>query len=259
VNTAEVKELNNVLEQISERFDQLEGYRGVGEFVQSAKTPVADTAEEVLRYSQLGITDSDISDNTMLGTENIDWSGRNVSVGALALANPAFDDLQGLSTQFRLPASNPPAFTAWVGNTYALEFPTGVDRYSYFIIQVTHRYKQDTTMHPHFHVGFKTAGAGYSTWECEYVWSSINYKYPTSSTTLSVNKDMNNIDPYNHTIIGFDDHLELGNEPKNISSIILGRIGRLGSSDTFGQSIWLFSFDLHYEVDAMGSGLEHTK
>lgn len=48
---------------------------------------------------------------------------------------------------------------------------------------------------------------------------------------------------------------------KNLSSIILWRISRIGGSgsDTYPQDARLLEFDIHYQIDSLGSNEEYEK
>jgi hypothetical protein len=123
--------------------------------------------------------------------------------------------------------------------------------------QFPHERKVGSKLHPHIHWGPSNTNAGNVKWQLEYSCANINDTFP-ASTTISV-VDASDTVAHKHQIVGFPeiDTAAYG----NISAMCLMRIFRNpgDGTDTYGSDAELYEFDIHYEIDSMGSREEYVK
>ncbi len=120
----------------------------------------------------------------------------------------------------------------------------------YFEIQMPHAWKTGSTIKPHIHWAPVNANAGNVKWVLEYSWQNMNGAYGVP-VTISVT-DAAAGTAWQHQLAAFPD---ISGEGKNISSILVCRLYRDpgDTADTYGADAALISFDIHYEVDTLGS------
>jgi len=172
-----------------------------------------------------------------------------------------WDDL--LPSSITLGSGNTaPSFTAYNGNLFAYEFVgSGVQAKQLNMgFQLSHKYKEGSDIHPHLHLFIPdNVAGGYIKFYCEYTWTNIGDTGAVTTTTISniltrtANQGIdNNIIFSLGTIVGTG---------KKISSMLMCRIYRdpTDGADTFGNSVWLKSADIHIECDMNGSSLIFTK
>lgn len=130
------------------------------------------------------------------------------------------------------------------------------------IVQLPHRWKVGSTLYPHVHWHKTTAAAGNVRWQLEYKWAGIGDVMDASFTPLTVDTPIAATPDTNtaqkHLISSWTGISAAG---KGISSILVCRISRVGGAteDTYGADAALLQFDIHYEIDSLGSELEFTK
>jgi len=133
----------------------------------------------------------------------------------------------------------------------------------YFSCQLPHTYKEGTDLIPHVHWTPGDRGNEESgnvvAWKLDYSWININGVFLPSSTI-----DMSD------ACSGVDDTHELASNEtidgtsKKISSMIICRLYRDSTGDTWvgttnAQSPGLLEFDIHFEIDTLGSRQEIIK
>lgn len=129
------------------------------------------------------------------------------------------------------------------------------DEEAHFSIQLSHKYKEGTTLEPHLHWCETAAPANAAdtnvVWSMTYSIQNVNGTF-SSPTTLLVTNSITGTN-WTHRIAGFDPDID-GADLK-ISSVLVGSVNRLASSasDTYDKDAALLSLDFHYETDAPGS------
>ena len=122
-------------------------------------------------------------------------------------------------------------------------------------VQMPHRWKIGTTIFPHIHFICMTdvSPADNFDIEFEYTWADQTEDYPANSTltTTTISTEINS--QYMH---------QLGNIPAagidgsghTISSVLLCRIKRVAAdTDNYAGGVAILDFDVHYEIDTVGS------
>jgi len=128
--------------------------------------------------------------------------------------------------------------------------------------QLPHKWKQDTIIKPHVHWCKTTSAAGNVVWGMQYKIYSVGdvagafSAIVSSSTTAGPTADLNTAEQHLITPLG-----DIDMTGEAISTMLIVRIARLGNDagDTYGADARLLEFDIHYEVDSLGSLGEFTK
>jgi len=169
---------------------------------------------------------------TPLGPNN--WNG----VSNNPTLTKLFDDLAGTSQ-----------------GVYSYVFSDGDE--ALITIQLPHRWKEGTTIQPHIHFMCTTdvTPTDKIGIEFEYAWADIDEDFPANSTLSTVdiltgeNSD-NKHQLANVTAAGID------GAGHTISSILLCRLKRVAATgDNYAGGVAILDFDVHFEVDALGSSL----
>jgi len=121
--------------------------------------------------------------------------------------------------------------------------------------QLPHSYKEGTTIYPHLHLHFPTdiVGGGNVKLYYEYDWINVDAASGVTTGTGSVTITVAGTAAENaNKIVSLGSITGTG---KTISSIVTIRIYRLASdaSDTWVQSVWWRSADIHIEKNTIGS------
>lgn len=123
------------------------------------------------------------------------------------------------------------------------------------IIQMPHNWKLGSTIYPHVHWGPSDTGAGNVKWQFEYSWQNTNGAF-TTSTIISLTAATDGV-AHKNFISSFP---SITSSTASLSSIILGRIFRVPTGDdTYTSDAELYEFDIHYEIDSLGSRQETEK
>lgn len=170
--------------------------------------------------------------------------------------------------------SNPPLFVAMKNNgsgsvgvqtfTFQDQNSASNEQQVYFSIQMPHNWKEGSTIYPHIHWSPQTSGTGNVVWGFEYSW--VNYDptsplaFPNTSILTATTDAITAASVDKHLITGFGSITPNANQGK-ISSILMCRLYRHSSNaaDTYTGNAALLSFDLHYEIDALGSATLYEK
>jgi len=125
------------------------------------------------------------------------------------------------------------------------------------IAQMPHSWKIGSTIYPHIHWEPVTTHVGNVLWRMEYKWTNIGGTEPGSWTPLDKLSATDGI-AYKHQLSAFGPVVGTG---KTLSSIITIKISRIGGdgTDTFTGDALLKEFDIHYEMDSLGSRQEYIK
>lgn len=167
-----------------------------------------------------------------------------------------WEDLRVPGSSTRVGASAPDMDAILAsGGIYANGFDGGVTMEQvFFQIQIPHSYKQGTTIHPHVHWMPSDANAGTVQWNLEYSWSNINgvFGAPVIITVVQAAAGA----AWTHQFAEMPDISGVG---KTISSMLVCRLYRNPNLDTYASDAILLDFDIHYQIDTVGSRLELTK
>ncbi len=126
----------------------------------------------------------------------------------------------------------------------------------YFTVQIPHGYKLESDLHPHIHWSPIDTTAGSVKWFLEYTITSINGTFSTPQT-ISVTDPSDGI-AWKHQVVELP---TISGTGLGISSMIVCRLYRdpADSSDTYTPDAAFLQFDVHYEIDTLGSSEEYTK
>jgi len=148
-------------------------------------------------------------------------------------------------------------------STGMLLFDAGKTELFYALMQLPHAWKEGSEVIPHVHWSKTTSAAGNVTWRCRYrrvnigavmeaAWTTL----ATVSTAVPATPDTNTADK--HLITSFG---RLDMPGVKISDCVLFEIARIGdaASDTYGADARLFEFDVHIQINTLGSIKEFVK
>ncbi|MEI6884878.1 MAG: hypothetical protein WCO02_10345 [Bacteroidota bacterium] len=211
--------------------------------------------------------------------ENSTWN--QIAASGLNLTNVKFGDASNYSTfeadgtllmvgnatvwedirvaiALRGSGGNSPTFSSLEGGLYAYKFSGTGSQVNeiFFEIQMPHSWAEGTTIYPHVHWvsnGYNTTDA--VTWGLEYDWENIGGSFGGTTTTitsdvLSTGYKVQNINNIGAGIVGTG---------KNISSMMLCRLYRSGNTDPNNDDCFLLAFDIHYQINTIGSRQILTK
>ncbi|MBK9358918.1 MAG: hypothetical protein IPN08_16315 [Bacteroidales bacterium] len=190
----------------------------------------------------------------------------------------AFTDLVVPVTAVRLGSGNSPEFVSMKNNgsgsrgvytfTFENQSSSSNEQEVFFSVQMPHNWKEGTTIYPHVHWSPQTATTGVVVWGFEYSWVEYNVSTPIAfpNTTLETVSTISiaNGDVDKHFITPFS-AITPSTDQDNISGIIMCRFWRKSAdaADTYGGggtgNAALLSFDIHYEIDGIGSHTEYVK
>jgi hypothetical protein len=186
----------------------------------------------------------------------------------LSQGSEVWDDLRVSAGNAKLAGTRDPAFQQFrddgSGSTgvYALMFTYEAiennQKEIFFEIQMPHTWAEGTPVIPHVHFSPTTTDTGTVRWGLEYTVASVGETFPTT-TTVYAERTIDSADQYGHRIpasfgeLDFSDHL--------ISAVMMGRIFRNSNhaNDDLNAAVAFISFDLHIQVNTLGSELEYIK
>lgn len=150
----------------------------------------------------------------------------------------------------------------WTGGPQIYFFKDNQVTAMSFVVQMPHSWKQGTTIYPHLHWMPKSGASGDMVWNFDYSWQNYNPDTPqvfptyTTSTVVSAGPFTATSHKITSLVAG-----GLNGTGKNISSILICRIWRSPAleADTYGDDAGVLSFDIHFQIDTMGSRSEYIK
>lgn len=191
-----------------------------------------------------------------------DYAGGNYaefeSDGTLKFVGDAtvWEDLRFPATALRVnPATNLPNFDY---DEIGYLFDPGSTETLFIIAQMPHSWKTSSAIYPHVHWMPTTTGAGDVVWRMEYKWVSIHATTPALWTAVTDLVASAGGVALKHQISSFVAVPGTGQTLSSIISIKLSRIGGDGD-DSYAADALLKEFDIHYEIDTVGSREEATK
>lgn len=125
------------------------------------------------------------------------------------------------------------------------------------LVQLPHGWQEDSPVVPHIHWRKTTSAAGDVAWKCEYIKMPIGEAAGSTFTSLGIVTDPVDGTPDNdtareHLITSWGDLEMIGLQ---ISDCILFKVSRIGgdASDTYGADAEMLEFDLHVQLNSIGS------
>ena len=133
--------------------------------------------------------------------------------------------------------------------------PAGTER-AVGIAQMPHSWALGTPLCPHIHWQATDASEGSVLWRLEYDKAEVGGSFSGTWTSVDCLQAAPG-DANKHMICDFE-HFKV---PPSVSTIIKWRISRIGGdeTDTYAADARLLEFDIHYQIDAVGSGQEYIK
>jgi hypothetical protein len=184
-------------------------------------------------------------------------------------ASTVWDDLMIPGFAVKTTGTSPPDFTtvfAGSGNIDYYAFDGGsLLEQVYFSVQMPHCWKEGSTIYPHVHFAPTSTNTGDTNervvrFGLEYTWGQIGEAF---AAPQAFNMDSAGFVPntslWKHLLC--TNGTGIAGTGKGLSSILMGRLYRnpADSVDTYPQDVAFLSFDLHYEIDALGSEQEYVK
>ena len=173
------------------------------------------------------------------------------SDGTLLMVGTAkvWDDIR-VSLNSRGTASSP-TLAMMQGNLFAYKFEGTKDQSIYFEVQLPHSWDEGTDIFPHVHwVSDGTDITNSVTWSLDYTWGNIGDDFGITPTIINNNVKSNGLKIQNINNISGSG---ISGSGKKISSILLCLLTRLGITDTNNDDVFLLAFDVHYEINTIGS------
>lgn len=135
-----------------------------------------------------------------------------------------------------------------------------------FVVQLPHNMAYNSLLSPHVHF-VPTANVADGNYGVEfglqYFWANINEQFPASPTDYTMRRDFtvaSNNHIWRHMIAGNETDITMD---KTLSSILVCRLYRNnyggGVYANYPHPVALLGFDIHYQIDGLGSEQEFTK
>lgn len=189
----------------------------------------------------------------------------NAGHGDIDYLDETWDDLRIVPGAFQFAGSSDPTLSAWqptgAGATFQVYEFTNADEV-FFSIQMPHKYVQGSDLKPHIHWTPRARGVAESgktvAWKLDYTIADVDENFIASATvdltdTCSGVNEKHEI-TVSETIVGTN---------LLISHMIIGRIyrdaGDSWATNTPGNRPVLLEFDIHYQLDTIGSQNEVSK
>ena len=187
----------------------------------------------------------------------------------LAGAATAWDDLMIPGTSVKTTGNSPPDLAGGFAgdNTLDLYVFDGGNTLEqvFFTIQMPHNWKQGSTIYPHVHISPTSTNGGDTNervvrFVLEYTWANI---WGTFGATATLNLDSDpfvpNTSQWKHLLA--KNATGIDGTGKTLSSMLICRLYRdpAADADTYPQDVAFLQFDVHYEIDSLGSETEYGK
>jgi len=171
-----------------------------------------------------------------------------------------WDDLKVPISAIKAAGSKIPGWEIWIGNLYLYWFDASSEEEVWFAIQMPHGWA-GTQINPHVHWVPKITSDGVPTnqiaeWGLEYSWVNIGGDFPATTTIYGSTTIPND------AVIVANRHYMTTLTPitpsvtqNGLSSMLMCRLFRnaTGTNDTYESDAGLLEFDIHYEIDMLGS------
>ena len=179
------------------------------------------------------------------------------STGNLRLYGNAtvWEDIRIADGQIRAGATAPSLATFVGGGLRTYQFLASAVNEVEFTIQMPHSWKIGSTISPHIHWAPTSTDTNRVVWGFEYSWANIGSTFPSSTTVYTTNYAGGTA--WKHTLSDFPDITNTN----SFSSAIVCRLFRLGTAteDDYPDPAAFVEFDIHYEIDSLGTDQEYVK
>jgi hypothetical protein len=226
----------------------------------SVKTHI--TALEVVNDLEVN-GDLDVSgDLAIAGDFTLDGA---MTTEGLWLSDTTWEDLRFPANAINLGVANAPEAVLVkagddYGQLYTLEFNKSTEEEVYMWVQLPHSWKEGSALRPHVHWINHNDTTGNVRWGLEYSVANIGEYFPKTPTTIYV------LDACEANVGGEIMHQltslpEIEMDGKTLSCMMMCRLFRDADSelDTADDDVGLLEFDIHYQVDSLGSREETVK
>lgn len=182
--------------------------------------------------------------------------------GTLTLMGSAtvYDDLLRDATSTRVGTVAPTVGTGFRGDANHIHTTfvhTQADEVQ-FEVQLPHRGKANSVMYPHVHFAPTTTGTGTVRFALEYYAANVNAQFPASPLTYLMTKTWATNQQWYHLIADNATGLTLaGWELSNVLKVRLYRDNTVDGN--YAAAVTFLYFDIHVEIDALGSADEYVK
>lgn len=183
---------------------------------------------------------------------------RYSDVGRIRLNKPIWEDLRFPAQGIQIGnLSTPPTQNATTG---LLEFAHTSTQTIGVLAQFPHSWKEGSVISPHVHWRKTTNAAGGVQWTLRYKWIENGEVEPAWSSIINSTL-ISALDPGSTQASAISTFGEISGAGKSISSMLLIQLGRDhdAAGDTYGAAATLYEFDIHYQIDTLGSDEEFTK
>ena len=225
-------------------------------------------------YSRTSVWDEAYS---WVSSESNDWEYVKLRTNAWDAATEwveantnVWDDIRVPMTSFKQGGVNDPAFAQWKtdGGTsqgvYLWWFSKSTEEELFFALQLPHNHKAGTDLHPHVHWTPESAQAGTTNvcWGLEYTVANPNQLFGTNTVIISSNVASTVESPVvnKHYITPLP--VIDGTTFTNVSTMFVCRLFRDATgalhTDDYDDRAGLLEFDMHYQIDSLGSTGEFT-
>jgi hypothetical protein len=127
-----------------------------------------------------------------------------------------------------------------------------------FEIQLPHRGKAGSRLYPHVHFTPTTTGTGTVKFILELYAANVNAQFPSSPSTHQMTKTWAVNQQWYHLIADNDTGLDLGSwELSNVWHVRLYRDNTVDGN--YAAAVGFLYFDIHVEIDSLGSDEEYVK
>ncbi len=172
----------------------------------------------------------------------------------LELQTTVWDD-EKIPIGAMIPGAVPPTVGTFFGSVSVLLFAPGAMNEVYLTIQLPHRYKEGTDIEAHVHWSPTSTSTLNVKWNLDYHWKNIGAAFTGAATTISVTDPGNGVTG-EHQVAAFPTITGSG---QTISSMLVCRLYRDATNDNYPQNAALLEFDIHFEVNTLGSRQEFIK
>lgn len=158
------------------------------------------------------------------------------------------------------PATSKPDYDIFLGNTKTLLFDPAAVECVTFSAQVPHRWKLATSLSPHVHWSPTTTNTGTVIWSLEYTLIDINGVFSAPGAAIQSTAQAGAGVAYTHQYVDLPDISMASFTNRNdVSIMILARLCREATSDSYTGDAALLEFDFHGQIDDQGSQEEGLK
>jgi len=182
-------------------------------------------------------------------------TGKIFVSGALYIENK-WDDLRVFAQSTKQnPLTSKPDFGSFVGGLLTYLFDPSDKETVHFSIQLPHGYKLGTDLYPHVHWCPTNTNTDEVIWNLEYSIAEISGTFAsTSALTASATPGGT---AYEHILTSFN--TIDGSSLTELSVILICALSRDGASDSYDADVGFLEFDIHYQIDSVGSEKEFIK